>query len=238
MSPVPGQPLVEITGVTKHYGALRPLRLKALVVAEGERVAIDGMDGAASELFVSLVTGATLPDEGEVRVFGGSTAEISDGDAWLASLDRFGIMSPRAVLLEAATLAQNLALPFTLSIDPIPSDVRDQVAQLGAACGIPSDALELPMGDATPTVRARAHLARAVAVAPALLLLDHPTATIPDPDRAAFAADVVRVCDARGQTMIATTLDRDFAAAVAHRALTWQPATGVLAPQTRKWWRR
>ena len=65
------------------------------------------------------MTGASLPDEGDVRVFGRSTAAVSDGDEWLASLDRFGIVSERAVLLEGATLMQNLALPFALDIDPV-----------------------------------------------------------------------------------------------------------------------
>jgi ABC-type transporter Mla maintaining outer membrane lipid asymmetry ATPase subunit MlaF len=233
-----GQTILEITGLTKQYAALRPFRLKSLTVAAGERVAIVGMDGAASELFVSLVTGAALPDEGDVRLFGGSTAGISDGDAWLASLERFGIMSPRAILLEAATVAQNLAMPFTLSIDPIPSDVREQVERLAAECGIPAADLERPMSDAAPAVRARAHLARAVALAPALLVLDHPTATIPDEGRSSFAAAVVRICEARSQTMIAATLDRDFAVAVGHRAASWQPSTGVLTPVGRRWWQR
>jgi len=43
-----------------------------------------------------------------------------DERAWLASLDRFGIISPRAVLLTHSTLAQNLAIPFTLEIEPVP----------------------------------------------------------------------------------------------------------------------
>ena len=44
------------------------------------------------------------------------TSAITDGDEWLASLDRFGIVSPRAVLIESATIQQNLAMPFTLQI--------------------------------------------------------------------------------------------------------------------------
>ena len=61
---------------------------------------------------------------------------IADGDEWLASLDRFGIVSPRAVLLDAATLLQNLAMPFTLEIDPIPAGVADRAAALGREAGI------------------------------------------------------------------------------------------------------
>ena len=49
-------PVLEITGVRKHYAGLRPLRMKDLRVAAGERVAISGLDAAAAELFINLIT--------------------------------------------------------------------------------------------------------------------------------------------------------------------------------------
>jgi ABC-type lipoprotein export system ATPase subunit len=147
-------------------------------------------------------------------------------------------MSPRGVLLESATLAQNLAMPFTLEIEPVPPDTRAAVDYLAEECGIPPGSLEDKTAESSPAIRARVHFARAIALAPTLVVLEHPTATIPDADRQAFAADVVRVCDARSQTVLAITLDQAFATAVAHRALALQPATGVLAPLgRRRWWR-
>ena len=76
-------PALEFVGVVKQYGALRPLRMAALEVSRGAIVAVTGLDAAAAETFVNLATGATLPDEGEVRVFGRSTAAVSDADEWL-----------------------------------------------------------------------------------------------------------------------------------------------------------
>jgi ABC-type lipoprotein export system ATPase subunit len=227
---------LELTDVIKQYGSLRPLRVRKLAIHRGERVAITGLDGPAAEVFVNLVTGASLPDEGRVIVCGRSTAEIANGDDWLASLDRFGIVSPRAVLLEGATLAQNLAMPFTLAIDPIPAEVRAAVERLADECGLPAAALDRHAGDAPAALLARVHVARAIALAPALLVLEHPTAAVPEPDRPAFAADVARVCKARSQTLVAVTLDREFAAAAAERALALQPATGVLKPLDRRRW--
>jgi ABC-type lipoprotein export system ATPase subunit len=237
MSTSPDPPLaLELTDVTKQYGALRPLRIRSLAIRRGERVAITGVDGPAAEVFVNLVTGAALPDEGRVAVFGKSTAEIPDGDAWLASLDRFGIVSPRAVLLEGATLAQNLAMPFTLAIDPIPADVRATVERLAEECGLPPASLESRAGEMSPALLARVHVARAIALGPALLLLEHPTAAVPEAERQAFAADVARICEARSQTLVAVTMDREFAGAAAERALALQPATGVLKPLERRRW--
>src|SRR5215468_5905036 len=111
--------VLRISGVRRKYQGLRPLRINALTIETGERVALSGLDAGAAEVLVNLVTGASVPDEGEVAVTGRTTASIADGDEWLASLDRFGIVSPRAVLLDSATLLQNLAMPLSLEIEPV-----------------------------------------------------------------------------------------------------------------------
>lgn len=230
---------IRIAGVQKHYAALRPLRIRSLDVGMGERVALGGVDGAAAEVLVNLVTGAALPDAGTVEVFGRSTAEISDGDAWLASLDRFGILSPRAVMLEGSTLLQNLALPFTLQIDPVPTDVVARVAALAAECGIDPASLPAQVGELPQAVRVRAHLARALALDPALLVVEHPTADVAEAERPRLASDLARVADARRLPALILTLDQGFAVAAAHRSFELQPATGALAPWTKKrgWFR-
>jgi ABC-type sulfate/molybdate transport systems ATPase subunit len=232
-----GGAVVRIAGLRKNYGALRPLRIQSLAIGPGERVAIGGLDAAAAEVLVNLITGASVPDEGEISVFGRRTADISNGEEWLASLDRFGIVSERAVLLEGSTLAQNLALPFTLDIDPIAADMRPRVAQLARECDIAEEWMEQPAGGLPPPLRARVRLARGIALEPALLLMEHPTAAVPEGERPAFASVVARVCAARGLTTLAVTLDAEFARLVANRALTLQPATGALTPQHRSWFR-
>ena len=85
-----------------------------------------------AETFVNLVTGATLPDRGEVRVFGRPTSSIDDSADWLSVVDRFGIVSERAVLLDALSVIQNLSIPFTLDIEPPPDDVRERAIRAGA----------------------------------------------------------------------------------------------------------
>lgn len=230
-------PVLRLQGIRKNYSGLRPLRLRSLTVAPGERVAVIGFDAPAAEVLVNLITGATLPDEGEVHVAGSRTADITNGDDWLSSLDRFGIVTARAVMMEAATLEQNLAMPFTLDIDPVPQEIRATVEALAAECGIDAGSgwLQRPVAEAPPEIRMRAHLARAIALKPLLLLLEHPTAAVAEGMRAAFAADIRRVADARSQTMLVITQDESFAADVAQRALKLNGATGELAPLKRKW---
>jgi phospholipid/cholesterol/gamma-HCH transport system ATP-binding protein len=227
-------PAISISNVQKNYGGLRPLRIRSLEVAERERVALGGLDLPVAELLVNLITGAVLPDEGTISTFGRSTADIPDGDAWLASLERFGIVTPRAVLLEGSTLQQNLALPFTLEIDPLPADVADRVAALAHECGITDADLARRAAELPPHVRARAHLARSVALEPDLLLFEHPTVDVADGDRVPLARDIVATIEGRGVTALFVTGDLEFAEAVAHRTLELQPATGVLVPWKKK----
>src|SRR5262245_11030940 len=107
-----GPSLIEIAGVTKKYHGLRPLRLARLTSRQNDRLVLSGFDAAAAEVFVHLITGAAVPDEGTVRVGGRDTREISTDTEWLASLDRFGIVTDRSVLLEGLSAAANLALPL------------------------------------------------------------------------------------------------------------------------------
>jgi len=232
------EPVVSMRGVVKNYNALRPLRIAELSVAPGARIAVSGIDAPGAEVMLNLVTGASLPDQGEVRVFGRSTAAVSDGDEWLASLDRFGIVSERAVLLEGATVAQNLALPFALDIDPIPSETIARVELLADECGIRREFLPQRAGDVPATARTRLHLARAVALGPRLLLMEHPTVALSESDRQAFGAIVARVCESRTLTMLAVTQDLAFASAAAEETLSLQAATGRLSAARRSWWRR
>jgi ABC-type transporter Mla maintaining outer membrane lipid asymmetry ATPase subunit MlaF len=229
-------PVLQIAGVEKRYHALRPLRLDGLSVARAERVAIVGVDGGMAEVIVNLVTGAGLPDRGEVRVLGQNTSDIAGGEDWLASLDRFGIVSDRAVLLEGATIAQNLAMPFTLQVDPVPADVAARVDALATECGIAEDWRSRLVGDAPPDVRVRAHLARAVALEPSLLILEHATAGLPAASAIEFAGDVVRVTESRALTTLVLTLDESFATRVAHRALKLRPADGSLVAIGKRRW--
>src|SRR5829696_1151970 len=193
-----GPPVLQIEGVTKAYSGLRPLRIASLVVGEGERVSLGGIDAGAGELVINLVTGASLPDAGRIRVFGQSTADIANGDEWLTLLERFGIVSPRAVMLEGSTLEQNLAMPFTLEIDPVPEDVARQVRALAAECGFDPDRwLPVRAGDLPADMRVIAQLARALALGPQFVLVEHPTLDVVPEARGSLAAAIARACEGR-----------------------------------------
>lgn len=229
-------PVIEITGLVKDYKGLRPLRLASLTVQDGERVSVGGIDATAAEVLVNLVNGAILPDQGAVCVFGQDTVDIGNETDWLASLERFGLVSPRAVLLDGATLLQNLALPITLDIEALADDVRAQVEALAHRVGIDHDWLERLAGDAPADVRMRVHLARAIVLNPQVLILEHPTLGVPPDVVPAFAQDVLRVVAPERLTVLAVTNDDVFSGVVAQRAYHLHAATGQLV--SARGWRR
>jgi ABC-type transporter Mla maintaining outer membrane lipid asymmetry ATPase subunit MlaF len=230
--------VLEMTGVSKAYGGLRPLRIDQLAVAPAEQVALIGFDQPSAEVFVNLTTGATLPDAGTVSLFGRSTAAIADSADWLAVVDRFGIVSARAVLLDALSVIQNLAIPFTLEIEPPADDVRARAEALAAEAGLTPAVWAQPVGDVDPASRARIRLARSLALDPGVLLLEHASAHLDPASARAFAADVRAIAARRDAAVIAVTADEAFAAAIGARVLTLEPATGRLAERRRRWFRR
>jgi putative ABC transport system ATP-binding protein len=231
MPPGVGTTVLHLVDVRKQYQSLRPLRVNDLRVDASERVAISGLDAGAAEVLVNLVTGASVPDSGEVRVFGRATASIADGDEWLTFLDRFGIVSPRAVLLDSATLLQNLVMPLTLAIDDIPADAEEKARGLAREAGIADDWLTRHVGDLPTAIRARAHLVRAVALDPALLLLEHPTVGFGPGEGKAFGEVVASVALARRLAVLMISEDADFSSAAATRRLALRAASGDLKPR-------
>jgi len=206
-------PALELVSIIKEYHGLRPLRVRRLVVSAGEVVALEGLDAAAAEALTNLVTGATVPEQGTVRVLGADTTSIANADEWLTSLDRFGIVSDRVALVDALTVRQNVAIALTLDLDPLPDEVNARVAALAAEVGLAPGDLDVPAANAAPAARFRARVARAIALSPRVILGEHPTGSLPRVDVPRAALDFFRLVRARGLAVLLTTADRELSAA-------------------------
>ena len=210
-----GEPIIELRGVEKALGESFPLRITSFSLREGERVVLSGLPGVMGEALMNLIIGALLPDAGDVIVFGTNTRDITTDTEWLQSLDTFGLVSNRAVLLDQSTVAQNLALPMTLAIDPMAPDIRATVEGLAREVDLPLELLDRPvnaLGSAVDPIaaRARMHLARALAHHPRVLLLEHPTVMTHLPGFQ-FGARLRSIADARKLSFIAVSDDDRFA---------------------------
>jgi predicted ABC-type transport system involved in lysophospholipase L1 biosynthesis ATPase subunit len=223
-------PLIDVQGLVKDYQGLRPLRMRALTINAGDVVAVSGLDAIAAETFVHLITGATLPDSGEVSLFGRNTRSITDGDAWLKSLDGVGMITARGILIEAFTVLQNVAMSLTLDVDPIDPRVLPEAGALAREVGLDPAAFDVPTGSVTADLKMRVHLARALALGPKVLVGEHPSATLPRDSVSSFAADLARVTRSRGLGLLALTSDEAFAKALGGERLVLNGATGELTP--------
>lgn len=225
--------LLEIHGLSKDYLTLRPLRIRDLTVRLGDVLTISGVDVLGAETFVHLVTGATLPDAGDVSLFGRNTREITDGDAWLKSLDGVGMISARGILIEAFSVLQNIALSLTLDVDPIDARFVPQAGALAREVGIEPGLFDVPAGRVPPEIQMRVHLARALALGPKLLIAEHPSATLPRQSVAAFGADLARVARGRAIALLAITADDSLAKAIGGSRLELVASTGEVRSVSR-----
>jgi ABC-type transporter Mla maintaining outer membrane lipid asymmetry ATPase subunit MlaF len=228
----PTTPFIEIASVTKQYGGPDPLRIQRLDLEAHDRVALSGLDAGAAETLLNLITGASVPDEGTIKVAGADTRDIATDTDWLNSLDRFGIVTARAVLIGALPIAANLALPLTLSIDPMSAVTRSTVESLARAVDLPLDRLDAAVSTATPVELIRIHLARALAPRPRLLLLEHPTRGLGDPAVSRHLGGILRrVADSHSVGWLAVSDDQELAGAAGARRLKLKPSTGEIVSQ-------
>ena len=232
--------MIRLTSVTKHYGGLRPLRIESFELLPKQRVALLGFDRAAAEVLVNLITAATLPDSGDIEIFGSPTHLITDSDTWFRSLDRFGILSDRVPLVDELSVEQNLALPLSLDVGNMSADLRDRVARIADEVEITGDARGRSMAGIDATTRMRVRLGKALALDPPVLLAEHPNADVPSDEVGRLASVLKSIAGTREIAMLILTADRGFATAVSNRVLTLKPSTGELVPSSGRfgWLRR
>ena len=122
-------PLVELSSVIKNYQGLRPLRRGlARDRAARDRVALHRhRSGDRAGSCESHHGSHSSGYRHQSPYSAAPTSSLADGADWLSLIERIGIVSERAVLLDALTVIQNLAMPFSLDIEPPPPELRANV---------------------------------------------------------------------------------------------------------------
>ncbi len=70
LSMVNGKQILELTDITKSYAGVTVLRNMDFLLHEGEVHCIVGENGAGKSTFIKILSGAIVPDYGEINIFG------------------------------------------------------------------------------------------------------------------------------------------------------------------------
>src|SRR5215472_6146420 len=100
-------PVVEAIGISKRFGATVALHQAGLAVAPGESHALVGRNGAGKSTLVSILTGLTRPDEGQVRFDGQPAPPLADRSGWR---QRVACVYQKSTIIPTLSVAENLYL--------------------------------------------------------------------------------------------------------------------------------
>ncbi|MDQ3694320.1 MAG: sugar ABC transporter ATP-binding protein [Chloroflexota bacterium] len=171
------QPAVELTGITKQFGAVQALRGVQLVLFPGEVTALVGENGAGKSTLVKMLAGIHQPDQGTILING----EPVTLDGPLAARAR-GI----AVIHQHPTLFPDLDVAENIYMGRQPrdrfgridwramyADVTRLLATLGEEINVRAPVRALAVAD-----QQLVEIAKALSLDARVLIMDEPTASL------------------------------------------------------------
>ena len=166
------EPAVELLDVRKSFGSNAVLKGLTMTIPKGKITVLIGPSGSGKSVSMKHIIGIFRPDAGAVRVFGEDISRLSDAEL-LHVRTRFGMLFQGAALLDALTVAQNVAFPLRergLRGEALRARVDDMLRQLGLAGLAGRFPSEISNGQ-----RKRVGLARAIITKPEIMIYDEPT---------------------------------------------------------------
>jgi iron(III) transport system ATP-binding protein len=205
--------LLALHRISKRFAADAPLAVDglSLTVAEGEILALLGPSGCGKTTTLRLIAGFEAPDAGTVAVRG---TVVASPERMVAPEDRgIGIVFQDYALFPHLTVADNVA--FGLQRLPRPAR-REQVVRTLEMVDLADLARRYPH-ELSGGQQQRVAVARALAPAPALMLLDEPFSNLDADLRAQMRDEVEKVLRTTGTTAIFVTHDQEEAFTLADR---------------------
>jgi len=167
-------PAIELRHVVKAFGAHRVLDDVSLSVARGRSLCILGRSGTGKSVTLKHIVGLIKPDAGQVFVDGEEVSGLSARE--LARVrTRMGFLFQNAALFDSISVGDNVAFPLRRHTRRYDTEIRRRAGDLLAQVGLEGEYDKMP-ADLSGGMRKRAGLARALALEPAILLADEPSA--------------------------------------------------------------
>ena len=191
-------PLLHLDNVSKTFGGVTAVKSVSLTVEAGEILGVMGPNGSGKTTLFNLVSGALVPDTGEIFFQDERTNGLPPHRLCHRGLARtFQLVRPFLGL----TAAENILVGLGYGRDRLSGAVaRDKAADLLNSVGLAGQSNRLA-NTFTVMDRKRLELARALATSPKLLLLDEFMAGL-TPTETAAAINLIRQLQRAGLTVI------------------------------------
>jgi putative ABC transport system ATP-binding protein len=209
-----GPPLLVGHGINKRFGDVHAVASAELQLPAGAFGAILGRSGSGKSTLLSILAGWQSPDRGAVAV------APDDAEPSTLPWHRLAYLPQRFGLMPELSVRENVELPARL----VPTADHDWIETLLRDLGLAGFADRLP-AETSIGQQQRTAVARALALKPALLLADEPTAH-QDAAWRELTLDILERAAADGTTLLVATHEPAIAERATH---LWQMTAGHLA---------
>jgi phospholipid/cholesterol/gamma-HCH transport system ATP-binding protein len=196
-------PAIEVKNLEMGYGSYVLMRNITFTVAAGEVLVIMGGSGCGKSTLLKYLIGLKEVETGEILYHGRSFSKATPEEQ--EEMQRtFGVLYQGGALWSALTLAENVALPLEQYSRLSAREIAEVVSLKLALVGLKGFEEFYP-AEISGGMRKRAGLARAMALDPALLFFDEPSAGL-DPITSRRLDDLIlRLRDSLGTTIVVVT---------------------------------
>ncbi|WP_417556557.1 ABC transporter ATP-binding protein [Microbacterium sp.] len=190
-------------------GDVVAVRDAELSVRAGELVVVAGRSGAGKTTLLTMLGGLDRPTSGRVLVDGADLADASTDVAALRGA-RIASIFQTSGLIPVLSAAENVEVPLRIRrVAPAERDRR--VADALRDVGLADHARQRP-GELSGGQQQRVGIARALVMAPGILLADEPTAQLDSETGAQIMELIARLVHENGTAAIVATHDAAMAA--------------------------
>ncbi len=208
-------PMIRMVGVDKHFGELHVLRDINLEVETGQVVVVLGPSGSGKSTLCRTVNRLEPVDHGVVEVDG--RALPAEGRDLARLRADVGMVFQSFNLFAHRTILDNVTLGPRKVRRANKADAEQRALELLDRVGIIDQRDKYP-AQLSGGQQQRAAIARALAMAPKVMLFDEPTSAL-DPEMVNEVLDVMTGLARDGMTMLVVTHEMGFARRAANRVV-------------------
>lgn len=169
-------PLLQLTDMTKSFGAIKALRGAQFNLVAGEIHALVGENGAGKSTLMNIIDGILQPDGGEIRI-NGDLVRIDSP----ATAQRFGIgfVHQEIALCDDISVAENIFMSQTARTRQVLMASADLITKAAEVLAPLTDIdPRLPAGRLSISQQQLVEIAKALTLDCRILILDEPTAAL------------------------------------------------------------